>query len=607
MEDSLLQRNDSTPGASQAYEVVYPTGQHNRVHHSYIWLNSLVAFLSVGAVTLATNAGSLVPFLLDWGGSGSNIALGILLLLLVGVLVYGLIVGISLLAYKNLSFVFEEREFSLYSGIITKRRVHVPYARVQSVNHRQSLVQRIAGVCTVEIDTAGGANNKAVRIPYVTLGSGEAIRRDLFVRKASSAVGAAVQVQQAATSGAWQAPVPPPMVQAGSSASAEMQGNVLDTNAGSMVADFRGVYGDEAAGMEPVSFERALSNKELLFASVSHSGIEATVIATLLMMAVGVAPLVVFAPKWGWVGLAVVPFAVLFTLVVVAFSVGMVALSFGGFAVRRRGSRIEVERGILQRDFSGMDIDRIQSVVVKQSFVRRCMGYCEVSLGRVSAGSGSENSNQAKLNTGGLVVHPFLRLDQVDSLLDGLLPEYTDRPVAADFKSLPDVALRRGMVRRCIWRNSAFWATLTVAAAQIVANVLAADRGVSRGYEGLGTVNLLCVVLYGVAAVSTVLIAVGTVWWKRGSGFAMNARYLAVCNDGLTTETSYFPRQKVQDVFTRTNPFQRMARTTTINALTAAGVGGSYTTLWDVTEEDGEAWLEWLKPKPQASVSPVGS
>ena len=77
----------------------------------------------------------------------------------------------------------------------------------------------------------------------------------------------------------------------------------------------------------------------------------------------------------------------------------------------------------------------------------------------------------------------------------------------------------------------------------------------------------------------------------------MNWRYLAIHNNGLSTETVFLPRAKVQDVFTRTNPFQRMAGVTTIEARTAAGVSSTVTQLWDVAEEDGWAWLEWLKPR----------
>ena len=105
-------------------------------------------------------------------------------IIIIPLLIYGLLVALAYWAYRNLSFVFDEGEFSLYSGIIVKKRVHVPYARVQSVNHHATVIQRIFGICTVAIDTAGGAANKAVRIPYVSLSVAERLRSELFLRKA---------------------------------------------------------------------------------------------------------------------------------------------------------------------------------------------------------------------------------------------------------------------------------------------------------------------------------------------------------------------------------------------------------------------------------------
>ena len=385
--------------------------------------------------------------------------------------------------------------------------------------------------------------------------------------------------------------------------------NVLDEVAqGVGVDDFRGLYGGSFAGLEPISFERRLDNKELLLASASNGGMSVLAgfgITIALMLAV-LAPLTTFLLIDMKEILTLLPIIILCIVGLMAFTLlmGMLttALSYGSFSVRRRGSRVEVERGILQRDFSGIDVNRIQSVVIRQSLIRKLMGYCEVSLGRIRAGGGEEQSTQANLNAGALVVHPFLKLDQVDGLLNGLLPEYADRPLSTQFKGLPAVALRRGLLRRCLWRNALFWIVLCCILTQIVFNVFFAQVLATAGADAarvLSFVNMICVFIYLCFVAQIVLIAIGTIWWKRGSGFAMNEKYLALCNDGLGTETVYLPRQKIQDVFTRTNPFQRSAGVTTIGALTAAGVQGTTSYLWDVTEEDGQRWLDWLKPRTQ--------
>lgn len=77
-------------------------------------------------------------------------------------------------------------------------------------------------------------------------------------------------------------------------------------------------------------------------------------------------------------------------------------ISYGGFRACRRDNRIEVEHGLLQHRFQGVDVDRVQSVVVKQSFIRRLMGYCELSLGKIDAAAENSNEQNNGLNTRGL-------------------------------------------------------------------------------------------------------------------------------------------------------------------------------------------------------------
>lgn len=67
-----------------------------------------------------------------------------------------------------------------------------------------------------------------------------------------------------------------------------------------------------------------------------------------------------------------------FIVIVWVLSVIASCIGYGGFRARRRESRIEVEYGLLQHTFQGVDIERVQAVVVTQSFIRRIFGYCEV-------------------------------------------------------------------------------------------------------------------------------------------------------------------------------------------------------------------------------------
>ncbi len=630
----LQQPQPRPPAAAPSpYTVTFKTGQPYHVHKSYIFVGPVAAVLVVIAAIIINGSSGWVE--LYFALQRHEIELNLLMVLgicLVGlILVMGLFMALYGLAWKYMTYVFDEREFSFYSGIIVKKRVHVPYERVQSVNHRATLLQRLFGVCTVVIDSAGGSANKGVRVPYVRLATAERMRSDIFVRKAAAAAGmpvvyAAQYDSDAAPVPAGQAPVPPGAVPAahvsatpamptmppqayppnasfapvGAPAS-DGAPNVLDDTLGA-VGEWRGLYGGIGFAEEPVSFSYGLKNHELLFASLSHPGPLAGAIITGLCL-LAVVAFGIFAADYVSLVLAALaaPIAIgAFLFVWIIGSVGIM-LGYGGFRVRRRGTRIEVERGLITRNSSGIDVSRIQSIEVRQSILRRMLGYCELSLGRIDAASQNNSQSNNNSSTKGLVIHPFVKLSAVDGLLSGLLPEFDDRPRIAQEKKLPRVALRRSILRHCLWYNWVLWSVLA-----LVVCWVAIFWGISASTPGFGEDLLvmddvalrflsgLFVLLVVICVVATAVFAVSAVLWARHSGYVWNRRFLLLHNDGLTTSTSIIPRQKLQCGLTRSNPFQRRLELTSIIAVTAAGTSSTSVRLLDVPAPEGDAYLQWL-------------
>lgn len=590
-----------TESIPQGVQPEQPVRHH--VHHSYIWLGSIQAAVAILVVMLFSMFSSVVGALAE----GDGMAPGELplLMIVIGAIVLGflLLVGLIFLfqwwSYKHLYYELGPEEFNLYSGIFNKKRVHVPYQRIQSVDQRATLLQRIFGVCTVSIDTAGGAANKAVQVPYVQKTQAEELRRELFARKqyvAAVQSGVAPEVAAQAVS-----------VAAGVVPAPTGDGNVLDAPA-EIWQDVRGVFGGEAVDTGRVTYEYGLSNKELIFTGLSNN---TAFLVVVLGIFGGVSQFVgelfplfmgsmndIMASGVSLLGGNVIAAGVVAFLVAAvalwAFSALGTCIAFGGFRARRRDSRIEVERGLLQHQFQGVDIDRVQSVVVRQSFVRRLLGYCELSLGKIDAASENQENQQKSLNQQGIVIHPFVKMSRVPEILAGIVPEFADVP--ADNRPLAPVALRRALIRRCIIQGTGFWLAVLIAIGQVSANLLV-DLSVSDQAAMLGFVNLGAYLGYALCVVLLIIDAVAAVLWFRGSGFAFNRRFMQVSNGGLARETISFPRRKIQFGYTKTNPFQRNAGTATINARTAAGVGGTTIKLIDAAEDDARAWLEWLKPQ----------
>ena len=585
---------NSAPLGASAYEPEQ-TGVRHSLHHCYIWLGALRAapvificgFSSLPGLTKLAEALGFI--------SVNAFFAAVLLLLAFTVLICGVVMGARAWTYRYTWYEFDETEFSFYSGILNKRRTHVPYSKIQSVNERASLLQRLAGVRTVNIDTAGGASNKALVISYVERSAAEYLRRELFRRKHIEGEGERVAA-----------------VAPGSLAG---QGNVLDA-AAAVMDDIRGVFAKDAVNTGVVTCEYRLGNKELLFSALcgraSFGLALATVMAALVVMAT-LAILAVLVDSTTFFAATGVPksdlmlacgltgFLLLLCLAMtwVTYLVG-VCLSYGGFQARRRGGRIEVERGLITHVFNGIDVDRIQSVHIHQTFFQRLMRCCSVSYGRIGVASGEESSSSSSQSeTDKLVVHPFLPIAEAWNVVQGLTPEYAHAPVAST--PMPKVALRRAITRRAMLKGVGFW--FAVVLLLLCAAVFAADATAARGHAQLGglVAAMLIPGLLLCAAIAAIEV-VGAFLWHRRSAFGFDGSGTIVVNGGYSTDTVIVPRKKMQYACLRTNPLQRHAGVATVLVCTAAGVRGCDERLIDVPIAEASAWLDWAQPEGDRAV-----
>ncbi len=615
----------SAPAVQPAADLQPAEPQRHYVHHSYIWLGSL---RSAGIIIVALGI-SLFSSMIGSFFEGAGRVDGFIVMV-AGLGIAASIVVIFLLcllyqwwSYKHLWYELGDEEFSLYSGIFNKKRVHVPYQRVQSVDQHASLLQRLFGVCTVNVDTAGGASHTAVTVPYLRKDQAEHLRMELYLHK-RRILGLGEEPPIASTN---VAPVPagddarvPPAVPQGyvavapNAASVGQPGNVLDIGA-EVWDDVRGVFAGDAVNMGASSYEYGLTNKELILTGLSNNtgfvlaliGVLATVFQVVggamdvAGDAAGAVADAALTAGSALLGGNMVLFGIVICIITVAImwavSVAGTCIQFGGFKARRRGNRIEIEHGLLQHRIRGVDVDRVQSVIVKQGVIRRLLGYCELSLGKIDATDTSQGDQTQTTIQQGMVIHPFVKVDRVPEILDSIIPEFADAPAAET--GLASAALRRAIIRRGILQGAGFWIAVCVAVFQIVVNLVwhptAPVEQMMLSYANVGAYAA-----YAVCLIIFVLEVISAVMWAKGSGFAFNRRFMRVVNSGLGCESVLFPRRKIQFGYTKTNPFQRRAKTATIAARTAAGTGGTTVRLIDVCEDDALTWLDWVRPQRDA-------
>ena len=597
----------------------------HQLNHSYIWLGALRLLPVIIMAAFASSIEPIIDLALDSMSGGFGF-LAILALLVVILLVTGIVMLVRFISYRYIWYEYAGDEFSYFSGIISKKRVHIPYQRIQSINQKASLFQRIAGVCTVSIETAGGAENKAVILPYVEKSAAEALRRELFERKQLAqmkeagiqAPAVASNINNSSPTGAPVTNIPAP-VNPSVQATPVAGGNALDMPA-QIANDFRGVFGGDAIDMGTVTYEYGLSNKQLALAAITGKS-SFTMVFFSIVMAVAslissvafvfgtsedaifdtISSLISLIPSSWIIGAiaSVVGFVLVIMVIVWVVMVVSTCISYGGFRTRRRGARIETEYGIISHNFNGIDLERIQSIEISQSFFQRLLKSCTLSLARVTSASQESSSDAKKAAQAKLVIHPFVKLDQVDTILENLLPEWGDLPQAD--KKLPQRALRRAITRRALLQGSGVWlAILTFLAMFFIGLPIHFDALTSSeltDYLAFYLVaDIISRVLYVIAVLLFVLDIVGALLWHRGSGFGYDRRYITITNSGFSTNRTITPRVKVQLATLQTNPLQRHRQLTTIVALTAAGIGSSTLKLIDVEQDAAKEWFDWCHP-----------
>jgi putative membrane protein len=297
-----------------------------------------------------------------------------------------------------------------------------------------------------------------------------------------------------------------------------------------------------------------------------------------------------------------VPIIILSVVGLLVFSLLMgilnTAISYGGFKARRRGGRIEVERGLVSRQYKNVSISRVQSVEINQGFIRRLLGYAEIKLLTIDSMSTNQKQQNAQgIPNTGMVVHPFVKMDRVDEILSLLIPEFNGRPAKTEYKRLPKVALRRSINRHAtipslIYGVSVLLFTLIV-------------LGLQEAIAGLPSevTTWLMIILWGLFVLLLVGRLISSILWYRNARYTYNDIMLTICQGHFGLKTTIIPRKKIQWAQSHQNPFQVLAKVASVTAVTAAGIGGTRTKLRDLRAEEAIAYLDWVRPRHGSSAN----
>jgi putative membrane protein len=376
-----------------------------------------------------------------------------------------LVLGIfEVLRYLRFTYRIETNTLVVEGGLINRFRRSLPLARIQSVDVVQKLRHRVLGVVELRIETAGGSSTEA---PLVALTPEEAgtLRHMLLTEDGSTTSGAEA----------------PPLV-------------VL-TPGDLIVAALTG--GRVAVVAVIFGYAQEVLSDELLesLARRAEDTLRSAFLATVLAV-LGV--------------------------VVIVLTASVIATTFvyWNFTVRREGTRLIVERGLLDRRRATIPLRRVQAVQVKENPLRRVLK--KAALTSITAGYSPSNEELQETS----MLLPIGDRDQA-LWLAGLaldLPSPPDRPL----QGAPRGALLRRLVQ-----------------AGILAAPLVGVALVLLGPRGLWTIVLL-----GPFAASA--------WFSyKALGFRLDPDYLAVQSGVFNRRTTIIPRANVQHLALSRGPLQR--------------------------------------------------
>ncbi|WP_254764004.1 PH domain-containing protein [Natrinema marinum] len=481
-----------------------------KLHPASIAVRSLSRSLNTGFVFF------VIGVVVSPGSNGMN------LLSVFGLVTIGIVMGIvyEFAYYQRFHYELTADTFDVTSGVISRRDRELPLGRVQNVDIRQNVVERLLGIAAVHIETAGGGETE-VSLRYVDEDEARRLRRQL---------------------------------RRGASADAADEGGDAD-------ALETGLEGTPtarettAAAEEEVLFE--IQPRELAVLSIFTIDPGASVLGGIaLSFASGLDPTTLVpvdrmealpGPASGV--LALVWGLLLFALAAWVLSAALTVSRYYGFRLTRTDDELYYERGLLQRYSGTIPLEKVQALTISESIPYRWFGYAALSVetaGYAPGQSGARGTESAI---------PLADADRVGALARAIEPF---GPV--DLESPPRRSRERYAVRYL----------LVVAVVVGLAYLIARYAPFVRRW-------------YLVAALAVIApIAAHLKWTNRG--FRVGERYFLTRTGFWRRTTKVVPHYRVQAVLHESTIFQRRRGLASVTADTASSASffGRAATAYDV-------------------------
>jgi len=363
---------------------------------------------------LTIGRGMIWPALAGGFGLGDG-QMGRTLPIILAVLAIPALIG-SAAKYALYRWRLDADELLLRSGVLNRQNRVIPLARVQNVEVRQSLLQRVVGVAELRVETAGTGLQAEAVLSVLGVGEAQSLRTDLLARRRAQAD--AVLVDAGEGTEAIERPVATPLAKL----------STWDLLLAGATANEAGVIAAAAAGL--LQFTEQIPGE--LFETAIRGAVERTQGAYVVVGIAGVLVLMVV----GWI-----------------ISIAGSLVRYHGFTLTVDGGEMRKRYGLLTVHEASVPLRRVQAIRLEETFLRRWLGLASLMIETAGGSPGQRGGAEAFV--------PIARRGEVARLVRGI---FADAQVdEADFQHVHPKAERRLRRRYLLSFLVLVWAPFWVA------------------------------------------------------------------------------------------------------------------------------------------------
>lgn len=286
---------------------------------------------------------------------------------------------ISIWQYYTYRFRIGSDSLQIRSGLLERSLRQIPFARIQNVALRQTVLHRIFGVAEVRLESAGGIKPEA-EMRVLTLADALALEALVRRRRGEARTGATADADTAEEGEVLLRLSAADIIRAG-----------LISNRGMVVVG--GAFAALAQFSRDLFSEIIESWVRGLFGVVEDYG-------------------------RGHEAAAVLAMILLFLALVRLFSIALAFLQYHGFRLEEHGRRLTLERGLLSRARTSTPRRRIQSWTLREGMLHRLFGRRSLEVSTAVLENGSDGQPRSLRE-----IAPVATPERCDALIRRLAPQ----------------------------------------------------------------------------------------------------------------------------------------------------------------------------------------